>query len=1019
MPTLRSHTTILFADLSSSTRIGESLDPEVFAELLGRVRKLAEEVITRHGGVINQFYGDGVLAAFGFLEPREDDVLRAITSALELHEEVARLPPVPGLDIPNSKVQLHSGIHSDLVFVQEGDSIQGRYKLTGDALNTAARLSDAAKAGEILVSAATICNLLPYFNTVLVPPLKLKGKRNELDAYKVLSRTPVRTRFEASRQRGLRQLIGREEELKQMFGEFARLQQDGCQYFELCGDPGIGKTRLCEEFLAQTPHNTVVLKAYCESGDSGRPLQPFIQVINTLFGLKSNTIKLDSRTRFKDILRLNYRALSRFEDDYLALLELAEGDPKAVDSTLLAQRSIAAITALIRHLAKHKTVVLYLDDWHLADDLTSKALLNLMRELDRFPVFIVTATRVPAYQFRSFRGTTLYLNSLDLEQSTLLASGLFNPSLLKQFANTLYEQSGGNPLFIEELCQSMSAAPLSRIYEGQLDSVPVTLSGLIGARLKRLPGELHQLVNIAAVLGNKFDQWLLEAVAGPQVTSERLAELASLDVIYQGGTEGTLRFKHGITRDVAYDKIGFYEKRATHAKTAKVLEANLHQRGSDNYLELLAYHHQGAEDRFNAGFYAELAGDRAMATMSLDRAGSQYKRALAMLDPDTCAESSYGRWKSILLKFGWVSVFDPLLDHRESFQRGLALTRVHDDFETMAKIHYWLAYLYYALGDADHSIEHCEQALALAQQMSAWPLQVETTALLGQAKGSASDYDQALVLLDNAMQAKQLHYKRKHLSVGSAYALACKGTILGDQGLFDPAYRCFETALESLRGEDYFHVEGSVLGLYSAVNLWQGRWEEGRDIAIRAHHAAQRISRSYMSSIYLSLAAYAEWKMEGNESAISVVLSHTSNLEQHHKFLYLSLNYGWLSEMLVSVGKWQAARKYAARALVRARHNDRLGEAMAYRALAQISEHQHPGSFRKYLDRAISSAHIRQARHETAKNNLLWGSILLRHKQQTQAHHHLDLALRDFKAMKMPWFSQQVIDLLQKSSASA
>ena len=275
------------------------------------------------------------------------------------------------------------------------------------------------------------------------------------------------------------------------------------------------------------------------------------------------------------------------------------------------------------------------------------------------------------------------------------------------------------------------------------------------------------------------------------------------------------------------------------------------------------------------------------------------------------------------------------------------------------------------------------------------------------------------MLLDNAMQAKQLHYKRKRLSVGSAYSLACKGTVLGDQGLFDPAYRCFETAMESLEGEDYFHVEGSVLGLYSAVNLWQGRWEDGREIAMRAHHAAQRISRSYMSSIYLSLAAYAEWKMDGNESAISVVKSQTSNLEQHHKFLYLSLNYGWLAEMLVTVGKWQPARKYAARALVRARHNDRLGEAMAYRALAIITENQHPGSFQKYLDRAVVSADIRQARHETAKNNLLWGSILLRHKRHQQAHHHLDLAMRDFKAMNMPWFSQQAIDLLQQNSASA
>lgn len=151
MTTFRSHTTILFADLTSSTRIGETLDPELVAEVLGRLRKVAEDVVSQHGGVVNQFYGDGVLAAFGFPEPREDDVLRAIFAALDLHQAAASILPIPGIEIPNFTLQLHSGIHAGLVFVQEGDCIQGRYKLTGDALNTAARLSDAARPNEVLV----------------------------------------------------------------------------------------------------------------------------------------------------------------------------------------------------------------------------------------------------------------------------------------------------------------------------------------------------------------------------------------------------------------------------------------------------------------------------------------------------------------------------------------------------------------------------------------------------------------------------------------------------------------------------------------------------------------------------------------------------------------------------------------------------------------------------------------------------------------------------------------------------
>ncbi|MGB3620624.1 MAG: AAA family ATPase [Ketobacter sp.] len=1040
MSTLRSHTTILFADLSSSTRIGESVDPEPLAELLAQVRRLAEEVVTRHGGVINQFYGDGVLAAFGFLNPREDDVLQAITAALELHEAVAKLPPITGVDIPDIKMQLHSGIHADLIFVQEGDSIQGRYKLTGDALNTTARLSDAAKPGEILVSAPTICNLLPFFITAAIPPLKLKGKRKKLNAYKVLGRTHIRTRFEASLQQGLRDFVGRRKELGLLSECFSRVQQDGCRYFELCGDPGIGKTRLSQEFLvrvAREPHDTVILKAYCDSGDRGRPLQPFIQIINSLFRLKADTTKSDSRAHFRDILRLNYPALTGYEDDYLYLLGLSDNknrkadgaafsksksDNQKADSALLAQRSMTAIIALIAHITQSKDVILSLDDWHLADDLSSKTLLKLMIELDRHPIFIVAATRTPTQEFNSFRGQSLRLNSLNLRESSLLASGLFNDHMEKPFASRLFEQSGGNPLFIEELCQSFTASQPAQGDSDYINSVPVTLSGLIGARMSRLPEGLHQLVKIAAVLGNQFDQWLYESIVTTvttPLTNECLLELSEYDVIYQGSSQGTLRFKHGITREVVYDKTGFYERRNIHSNAANILEKNLQQRGSEKYYELLAYHCEGAADQLKTGLYAELAGDRAMLTMAVDRAGSQFKRALKALDPDNCPDSSYERWKAILLKFGWVSVFDPLQEHLAAFQRGLILAQRHDDYRAMAKIHYWLAYLCYALGDSVNAIQHCEQAFELAGNLSAWSLQVETTALLGQAKGAASNYDEAIVLLDNAMNAKLQHKKHERLSVGSAYSLACKGAILGDQGQFDQAYECFETALESLQGEDYFHVEGSVLGLYAVTNLWQGRWSQAKQIADKAHQAAQRISRSYMSSIYLSISAYADWKMTGNETATRVILAQTGILEKHQKLLFLSLNYGWLSEMLVATEKWQLARKYAARALVRARHHDRLGEAMAYRALSMISECNSPDSNQKYLDRARTSASERHARHETAKNNLFLASMFYRTKRYQSAHDHLDLALQDFKAMNMSWYEQQALNLLQLNAASA
>lgn len=1019
MTTFRSHTTILFADLTSSTRIGESLDPELVAEVLGRLRKVAEDVVGRHGGVVNQFYGDGVLAAFGFPDPKEDDVLRAISAALELHEAAAGILPIPGIDFPNFTLQMHSGIHAGLVFVQEGDCIQGRYKITGDALNTAARLADAARPNELLVSASTIQGVLPYFDAVQVPSLKLKGKSQPLDAYRVAGRTAVRTRYEASVRRGLSEFIGRQEELAELMQDFRNSAHEGIRYFELIGDPGVGKTRLCEEFLSQVQGPEIaVFKAYCEGNDSARPLQPFIQLIRALFHLEPNMTAAETLACMQERQRQEFAGLALHEEDYHRLLVPGDSADEKADGATLAQRSIQAVVALIRFLAAERHVLLYLDDWHLADDLSVKTLLTLLKEIGPYPVFILTATRTPLDEIYHFPGRSLQLRPLNLAESSQLAARYFQQRMDFAFASVLHRQSGGNPLFIEELCQSFANKPPGQSQGIGIESVPVTLSGLIAARMKRLPDELQQLVKTAAVLGNIFDLWLFESMLGEALSNEHLIELAKYDVIYQGGTQGTLRFKHGITRDVAYDKIRLQERRSLHGRASQILEAQIQTRGGEEYFELLAYHFNGAGNQTKTGYYAELAGDKALATMALDRAGAQYRRALQVLDPANGTGTSYERWRALLLKFGWVSVFDPLPDQLDVFQRGLMLAEIHHDHEGMAKTQHWLGYLHYALGDSVHAIPHCELALERASKLGAKALQVETTALLGQAKGAAAEYDNALQLLDRALHAKQQHKQNNRPSVGSAYSLACKGAVLGDQGLFPQAYECFDTALQSLRSGEH-QVEGSVLGLYSAVSLWQGHWSRARDLAEKAQQVAQRISSSYMSTMYIALAEYAEWMLNGSDRSIGAIQSTTHSLEERGKMLFVSLNYGWAAEILVSMGRWKHARKYAARALVRARRQDRLGEAVAYRALALLAEHQQSASHEYYLSQAEASALARQSRHEAAKNHLHRAALLHRQNRHDVVAYHLDQALAAFQSMNMDWHELQTKELIRKCAVSA
>ena len=1015
MKTLRSHTTILFADLASSTQLGESMDPEHFASLLKQMRDMAETVISKHGGIINQLYGDGLMAAFGFMTPREDDALRAISAALELNELIATLPPFHDKYSHQHKLQLHTGVHTDLVFVQEGDNVIGRYKLTGDALVIATKLSDAAAPGEVIASAPTICNLLPYFQTQHLPKLPVKGRQTSLEAYKVFRPTGVRNRFEASKNRGLTPLIGRQEQLAQITTYYRQSQMQGCHYIQLCGSSGLGKTRLAEEFLRQVPKQTKILKVYCKPDYASERVQPFVQLLNLLFGLNSSFPKSYSRQRFMRVLQQNYPSLVCFEKEYLSLLGLNESCHPTSENN----NAVSALTALIQHLIKTRSLIIYLDDWHLVDNSSSDNLISIMQALRDDPVLILTTSVTQWQGFNDEAGETLQLKPLSHQYCSKLASKIFAPFQLKHYADMLFAQSGGNPLYIEELCHSILASTCPRLYEGQLDYVPVTLAGLVGEQLSHLPKDIFELVKIGAVLGRSFHGKLFETIVGAPLHEDQITALARLNLIESDVNKHTYYFCNGLTRSVAYEKIGYFDKRELHIRIAKVLDQNPELGDGATLFEQLAYHHQGAKNWPEAGRFSELAGDQAHQRMALDEAGSHYKRALHALDPATCPDGDYETWKQVLNKFGWISVFDPLKEYSYPLQRAATITEREQDYPMLAKTQYWLAYLDYAMGNTLEAAEYGKSALRMARHLNMSSLKVETTALLGQIHGASGNYQTALTLLDEAIEAKQSYRCNKDLRTGSSYALACKAAILGDQGNFSAAQNCFSNALAILDGTGHFHLEGSVLGLKAVVHLWQGKWHSAKQLAQKAYEKASQVSRPYMSGLYLSIAAYAEWKINGSEMAIKTVLFQTRNLEKYHRRLYLSLNYGCLAEMYANTDNWGQTRNFAARAIRRARKNDRLGEVMAYRALAIVSERHKPGSGQPYLERAQTAARKRKSHHEIARNHLLQASILQQNQNFTGALHYLNNAATEFRALGMEHEEQQALDLIYMNSESA
>lgn len=1010
----RRYLTVLFSDLSHSVRLVAAMEAEDYADLIAGVRAVYEDVIPKHGGTIMQIVGDGLLASFGYPEAREDDGRRATEAALELHEIVRGLQfdfIVPGM----KALQLHTGIHTGLVLIGQGDAVSGRMRLFGNAVNIAARLSDAAAAGQILVSEETLGTDRHFFHADSGLALNLQGIDEPIAVCRITGRAPVRRRYEARTKRGLTPFVGRQAELQTLMQELSKAIAGTVGLVAVAAPAGLGKTRLAEEFLSRAAdRDCKILRGYCESYLSAEPMQPFLQMLRFLCGLNDGISAAIASESLQQTLEDIDLALGSYHSILLRALSL--GGTTASASEPVATEPETAVTAMCRLfevLALKTPLALFIDDWQWADDAT-RQLLGKIGGLEGRSIFVLVSTREAAPGDVGIGDALLItlrpFNGHETEQ----AIARLLPDTDKFLAEKIRDHSGGNPLYVEELCHSAAHEGATQrdrhapIGEAWLDK-------LIEARVKRLSPEQVDLVHTAAVVGNVIPVRVLESVTGYRADHPLVTSLADQDLIYPGERDGILRFKHGIARDVIYNSVGLHRRKVLHWKIAQAFSQQITKGHEEELYEPLAYHYAASGEAELAAHFAELAGDKAMAASALDRAQVQYRAALDALDLTVPSEGTYQRWLSIAQRLALACVFDPSREQLDVLKRAFDLAASREDSLGMAHAEYWVGYINYALGKSDHAIRHLEGALGRGPLANAEPLVRQIRATLGQAYAAACDYDKALALLDEAIAGRRRRRRSNRPAVGFAYTLACKGSVLGDRGRFEDAYQCFDEALAAVYGAGH-EVEGSILCWRSGVALWQGRWDEASQCARNAQRVAERVKSLYLHSMSLSLGGYASWKMHDTDAFLQTIVDATSWLENRDRGLFISLNYGWLTEGMASRKQWKAARRYAARALARARRDDRIGEAMVYRALARASAAGHarmPSEF--YLARTMDSARARESPHEVALTQLCEAEIKLARGQRAQAEPLLDKAEAAFAAMAMTWHLDAVQRLRRES----
>ena len=859
----RRHATVVFSDLTGYTALNEAFDPEEVEAIMARIRREAVQVVERHGGRVNQFVGDEVMALFGIPVARRDDPRRAVSAALELHRAVEGIAAEYAQRL-GRELAMHTGVQTGLVIARRSDSRSGDYALTGDTVNTAARLRGLAQPGEVVVSAQTWQQVSEYFDAVAGKAVEVRGKERPLVPYRILAeREQPRV--------GSRPLVGRDDELAQ-FAAVAQacVQQGRGRLILVRGDPGLGKSRLVAEFLHLAReigihcHSTAILDFGARTGHDAMRL-----LVQSLLGLPPDA---DEASRAEALQSLA-DTLPHGADHRVFLYDLLEvaapADVLALLSAMdvLEQQShtINALCALAQPRPLGMPLLLLVEDIHWADAWTLQQLAALAALTATQAVMLVLSTRFAGdptmAQWRdSLRGlpvASINLGPLATEDAMLLAAGAAN--LSQELLRSCVERAEGNPLFLEQLL-------LSAGDEGAA-SLPGSVQALIQARMDRLAPADKSALQAAAVWGPRVPvQAIRHLVADPDFDSQAL--VAQFLLRPDGDA---LVFNHALIRDGAYASLLLTRRRQLHALAAEWVEPR--------DAALAGEHFERAEDPRASASYLRAARELAVqfqyaqALVLVDRADRaaslpeqqfpvRLARARLLLETgrtaesiDACraalsaAQSGTQRAAGLIAMAAGMRIMDRLSEGMDLLQEAQPLAEEAGLTLERSRLHHLRGNLLFSFGRTIECQREHEEALRLAR--AAGSSEAEAAALGG--VGDAS-YAQGRVRTAHEMFTRCVMVARVQmfLRVEVAYLTMvgwCSLYLMDVPGSLHACRRTIELAVR------IGHRRGELMARaqLAMVDGWvRGNWREARIEVDKA----MEISRALGSQRFQANAAY-------------------------------------------------------------------------------------------------------------------------------------------------------------------
>jgi adenylate cyclase len=968
--------TTLIADIRGSMELAGGVDQEVWHQIIERFFALMRQGIGRLGGTVISFTGDGVVAIFGAPSAQEDHAQRACQAAIELRTELRRYAATVrrahGLTL-TVRMGINSG---EVVAGAIGDEGTPYYTAVGPAVGLAQRMEQLAAPGTVYVTDRTARQASASFRFRDVGTFAIKGVSQPARVFELQGSKALLTRLEVSPATGRSRLVGRSGEVEMLEDSLARVVGGQGRIVGIVGDPGVGKSRLCEEFVQRCRERDIsILNARGISHGKDVPFLPILQLYRDLFGVVESDSDHLARSKITStLLSLD----GDFKDDLWLLLEFLgvpdrKHGPLKASPEVRQRRLLAIIKRIVVACSRREPVVILLEDLHWFDGASETLIAGMAEAIPQTRTLMLVTCR-PEYVVSWVDGAQyveLPLAPLDAQAAGELVEELMgsDPSL-ETLATRILERAVGNPFFIEEIVFSLAE-------EGVVDGgrgdyrvlqpvasviIPATVQSVLGARIERLPEATRTVLQVASVVGKEFSEKLLREVLGedPSAALQNLMEAQFIvEIAAEQGT--AYSFRHPLTQEVAYWSQLTPRRTTTHRSVAQAIAA-VNREKLDERAAILAYHWECGGSKLKAARWSRRAAEWAGVHNPVE-ALRHWLKVVAILDP---ISRSKGAFRLALdaqirvLQFGWRAGLSEQ-DAASIFQTATALAADRGGIRDRAQImgaHATLRMMEGSLGDA---LEHAMEAVRLADEIGDVALQAALRNPACVINFYLGDLTEALGIADRTLELVDGDY---HLGVAllgfspGIFAVYWRGWTRMYMGYFG------EASAELERAAELAHEHGDVETLCWALAALSNHAQLAGDTS-RAHsHAqaaveiAERLGSSVLSTFAYSalggsLLMRGAWDAAGAVLDRALTTARQSFTALHREAWMLTL----LAETYLGGGHVELAQSTAGEALRIARQRGTVFfEARAGLTVARVMLAVDPVSRREAIQDVLKTA---------------------------------------------------------------